>query len=138
MKQIVIISHKTMSKGMTETIKFFAGDIENLHYICAYENGENEFPLNQLVGLLKKFDELDQVVLLTDLLGGSVNQTCSQLIKDYHVKVITGVNLALALSIVLDPSDQLTDDKIFELIEEAKGQMVYMNNYNGDNESDDE
>lgn len=138
MKQIVIISHKTMSKGMTETIKFFAGDIENLHYICAYENGENEFPLNQLVGLLKKFDELDQVFLLTDLLGGSVNQTCSQLIKDYHVNVITGVNLALALSIVLDPSDQLTDDKIFELIEEAKGQMVYMNNYNGDNESDDE
>ncbi|MCT6889272.1 MAG: PTS N-acetylglucosamine transporter subunit IIBC [Lactobacillus sp.] len=138
MKQIVIISHKTMSKGMTETIKFFAGDIENLHYICAYENDENEFPLNQLVGLLKKFDELDQVFLLTDLLGGSVNQTCSQLIKDYHVKVITGVNLALALSIVLDPSDQLTDDKIFELIEEAKGQMVYMNNYNGDNESDDE
>ncbi len=138
MKQIVIISHKTMSKGMTETIKFFAGDIENLHYICAYENGKNEFPLNQLVGLLKKFDELDQVFLLTDLLGGSVNQTCSQLIKDYHVKVITGVNLALALSIVLDPSDQLTDDKIFELIEEAKGQMVYMNNYNGDNESDDE
>lgn len=138
MKQIVIISHKTMSKGMTETIKFFAGDIENLHYICAYENGENEFPLNQLVGLLKKFDELDQVFLLTDLLGGSVNQTCSQLIKDYHVKVITGVNLALALSIVLDPSDQLTDDKIFELIEEAKGQMVYMNNYNGYNESDDE
>ena len=127
-----------MSKGMTETIKFFAGDIGNLHYICAYENGENEFPLNQLVGLLKKFDELDQVFLLTDLLGGSVNQTCSQLIKDYHVKVITGVNLALALSIVLDPSDQLTDDKIFELIEEAKGQMVYMNNYNGDNESDDE
>lgn len=138
MKQIVIISHKTMSKGMTETIKFFAGDIENLHYICAYENDENEFPLNQLVGLLKKFDELDQVFLLTDLLGGSVNQTCSQLIKDYHVKVITGVNLALALSIVLDPSDQLTDDKIFELIEEAKDQMVYMNNYNGDNESDDE
>lgn len=138
MKQIVIISHKTMSKGMTETIKFFAGDIGNLHYICAYENDENEFPLNQLVGLLKKFDELDQVFLLTDLLGGSVNQTCSQLIKDYHVKVITGVNLALALSIVLDPSDQLTDDKIFELIEEAKGQMVYMNNYNGDNESDDE
>lgn len=138
MKQIVIISHKTMSKGMTETIKFFAGDIENLHYICAYENGENEFPLNQLVGLLKKFDELDQVFLLTDLLGGSVNQTCSQLIKDYHVRVITGVNLALALSIVLDPSDQLTDDKIFELIEEAKGQMVYMNNYNGDNELDDE
>lgn len=138
MKQIVIISHKTMSKGMTETIKFFAGDIENLHYICAYENGENEFPLNQLVGLLKKFDELDQVFLLTDLLGGSVNQTCSQLIKDYHVRVITGVNLALALSIVLDPSDQLTDDKISELIEEAKGQMVYMNNYNGDNELDDE
>lgn len=138
MKQIVIISHKTMAQGMAETIKFFAGDIENLHSICAYQNGQNEFPTEELTTLIDSFNQNDQVFILTDLLGGSVNQNCAQLIKKKNVKVITGMNLALALSIVLDPSDQLPEHTIINLVEQAKNQMIYMNDYDGDNESDDE
>lgn len=138
MKQIVIISHKTMAQGMAKTIKFFSGNIQNLHFICAYQNGENEFPLGELTKLMGSFNSQDQVFLLTDLLGGSVNQNCTQLIKDGHVNVITGVNLALALSIVLDPSDQLSNKTINELINQAKNQMIFMNDYNGVSGSDDE
>ncbi|CAM3157263.1 PTS system, mannose-specific IIA component [Lactobacillus bombicola] len=138
MKQIIIISHKTMSQGMVETIKFFAGNIQNLHFICAYENEENEFPIDKLIKLIDGFNSQDQVFLLTDLLGGSVNQNCTQLINERHVNVITGINLAIALSIVLDTGDYLSNEKISELIKEAKSQMIYMNNYIDNNESDDE
>ena len=71
-------------------------------------------------------------------MGGSVNQNCSQLIKRKNINVITGVNLALVLSIILDPSKQLKKQKIQELIAQAKNQIVYMNDYNSENESDDE
>ncbi|RHW50895.1 PTS N-acetylglucosamine transporter subunit IIBC [Lactobacillus bombicola] len=138
MKQIIIISHKTMAQGMVETIKFFAGNIQNLHFICAYENEENEFPIDKLIELIDSFNSQDQVFLLTDLLGGSVNQNCTQLINERHVNVITGINLAIALSIILDTSDYLSNEKISELIKQAKSQMIYMNNYNDNNESDDE
>lgn len=138
MKQIVIISHKTLAKGMAETVKFFAGDIKNIHYLCAYEDGKNEFPIQELTKLISGFSEQDQVFLLTDLLGGSVNQNCSQLIKRENINVITGVNLALVLSITLDSSKQLKKPKIQELIAQAKNQIVYMNEYNGGYESDDE
>ena len=138
MKQIVIISHKTLARGMAETVKLFAGNIENIHYLCAYEDGKNEFPIQELTKLISDFSEQDQVFLLTDLLGGSVNQNCSQLIKRENVNVITGVNLALVLSIILDPSKQLKKQKIQELIAQAKNQIVYMNDYNSENESDDE
>lgn len=138
MKQIIIISHKTMAQGMVETIKFFTGNVQNLHFICAYENGENEFPIDKLVKLIDSFNSQDQIFLLTDLLGGSVNQNCTQLINKRHVNVITGINLTIALSIVLDTSDYLSNEEISELIKQAKSQMIYMNNYNDSNESDDE
>ncbi|PXY82469.1 PTS sugar transporter subunit IIA [Lactobacillus melliventris] len=138
MKQIVIISHKTLARGMAETVKFFAGNIENIHYLCAYEDGKNEFPIRELTNLINSFNEQDQVFLLTDLLGGSVNQNCSQLIKRKNINVITGVNLALVLSITLDPSNKLKKQKIQELIAQAKNQIVYMNDYESGNESDDE
>lgn len=138
MKQIVIISHKTMAQGMAETIRFFAGDITNLHYLCAYENGKNAFPADELAATIASFNDQDQIFLLTDLLGGSVNQNCTQLIKNKQVNVITGVNLALALSIVLQPEDRLSEQEINKLVSEAKTQMVYMNDYNGNDEADDE
>lgn len=138
MKQIVIISHKAMAQGMAETIKFFAGDIQNLHFICAYQNGENEFPIRRLTKLIESFNSQDQIFLLTDLLGGSVNQNCTQLIKDWRVNVITGINLALTLSIALDPSEQLSNKTINKLVNQAKNQMIFMNDYNDNNESDDE
>lgn len=138
MKQIVIISHKTMAQGMADTINFFAGNITNLHYICAYRNDKNNFPIKELTNLIATFEPQEQIFLLTDLLGGSVNQNCTQLIKNPRINVITGANLALALSIVLDPSDHLSAKKIVTLVNEAKEQMIYMNDYASENEADDE
>lgn len=138
MKQIVIITHRTMAKGMTETIKFFAGNVKNLHYICAYEDNSNEFPIKQVNKLLDTFHSQDQIFILTDLLGGSVNQHCAELMHNRGVNVITGINLALALSIVLEPNDHLSEQRINELIDQAKKQMVFMNDYDGENEDDDE
>ncbi len=46
--------------------------------------------------------------------------------------------MALVLSITLDSSKQLKKQKIQELIAQAKNQIVYMNEYNGGYESDDE
>ncbi|MEB3363252.1 hypothetical protein SDC49_04515 [Lactobacillus sp. R2/2] len=60
------------------------------------------------------------------------------MIKRKNINVITGVNLALVLSITLDPSNQLKKQKIQELIAQAKNQIVYMNDYESGNESDDE
>lgn len=138
MKQVVIITHKTMAKGMSETVEFFAGKISNLHYICAYVDDKNSFPTKELMALLKTFKPNDQIFLLTDLLGGSVNQHCAQFIKDHHVNVITGINLTLVLSIVLDPAETLSDEKINELVSQARTQMIYMNDYTVADNSDDE
>ena len=138
MKQIIIITHKTMAKGLTETVQFFAGKVKNLHYICAYMNSKNEFQINELTSLIKTFKPNDQIFLLTDLLGGSVNQHCSQLIKDHHINVITGINLGLVLSIVLSPVDTLNDEEINKLVNKARTQMIYMNDYNDSNNDDDE
>lgn len=137
MKRIILISHKEFAKGIKSTLEFFAGKNPNLYAIDAYENGENNFPKKQLEDLINSFDANDEVFILTDLLGGSVNQNCSQLMSD-RVHVITGINLPFGLTLLLDTSEHLTDDEIEKMISKAASQIIYMNNYNKVANTDDE
>ncbi|MDN6255976.1 MAG: hypothetical protein L0J43_12560, partial [Tetragenococcus koreensis] len=76
----------------------------------------------------------DEIIILTDLLGGSVNQHTLRYIKD-DVFLITGFNLALAVSILLEPDERLTIEKLSTLIGQSQDQMVLMNTYKAKNDS---
>ena len=66
----------------------------------------------------------DEVVVLTDALGGSVNQRFSRFASD-RIHVIAGVNLPLAMAVALaGPDEQLDFDA---LVDEARQQIIYVN-----------
>lgn len=137
MKRIILISHKGFAEGIKSTLEFFAGKNSNLYAISAYENGENTFPKEKLNELINSFGAKDEVFILTDLLGGSVNQNCSQFMSE-SVHVITGINLPFALTLLLDTNEHLTDDEIEHMIKKSVSQIIYMNTYNKVTGLDDE
>ena len=76
--------------------------------------------------LLDSFPEDDDVVVLVDLLGGSV---CNEFIKltgrrPFHL--IAGLNLGLLMQFVFAP-EELTKDMIEEIIGNARASIVYVN-----------
>ena len=97
------------------------------------EDGDSEIT-NKLENLLDSFPKEDEVVVLVDLLGGSV---CNEFIKltgrrPFHL--IAGLNLGLLMQFVFT-SEELTKEKINEIIGEARQSIVYVNDLV---ESDDE
>ena len=77
--------------------------------------------------LFASFDPDDEVIVLTDLMGGSVYQKFFPYMND-HVHVICGMNLPLAMSFLLASEDQtLTQESVDAIIEECKKQIVYVN-----------
>ena len=132
MSQFIIATHSYLADGYKHSIKFFNTEVKNIHFINAYTEEKNNF-VEELEKLLNEFKD-EQVIILTDLPGGSVNKESASLIKQYNCNVISGINLSLVLELVLSSDEVLTDETIRSAVEQARSQIVFMNDLlKGDN-----
>ena len=135
MRRFVIASHQEFALGLRKTVEFLSGK-ENIYAISAYVDNT---PLEKSIkDVFSEFDKDDEVVILTDMLQGSVNQKFYPYISE-HVHLICGVNVPCAMALTLHPDDEeLTADDIREIVEESRSQIIYVNEYkNQPNESDE-
>ncbi|WP_250228393.1 PTS sugar transporter subunit IIA [Anaeropeptidivorans aminofermentans] len=126
MNKIILASHSNLAKGMYDTLKFFDAAIdERVFYICAYEDGlDFEQVLTEKISAINEKD----ILIFTDIMGGSVNQAAVKLSQIYPVHVVAGMNLPLILSIIFS-GKIIHEDNIEEHISLSKEQILYMNGY---------
>lgn len=119
-------SHGKMASGMVQGLKIIAGTFPNLMVIDAYVDG------HEYGDSFKKAKEIidanldDEFIIMTDLLGGSVNTELMPLINE-RVHLIAGANLAVLLTIVTSNQEENTKDLINRTIKEAREAIVYCN-----------
>lgn len=121
MKKILIATHATYAAGIRAAAELILGPQPGITTICAYTEG---------VILEKALEEYfdacmpdEEVVVLTDIYGGSVNQACMKYMERPGVHLLTGVNLALLLQVIT------TEDmeELQEAVNEAREQISYVN-----------
>ena len=136
MNRFIIATHSTLAEGFWNALKFFNQDIDNVEFLnCYVETNEVE---KELRVRLEQYPD-DKLIVLTDIAGGSVNQTASKLMKEYSFHLITGINLGLLLELVFT-GDELSDEMIAASVSQAQSQMIYMNRAaasEADDDSDD-
>ena len=125
MRKIVVASHSLLAQGFKDTLEFLTGKSDAVNAVCAYVNDNGEGLDAAVEAALSGTDE---VVVLTDALGGSVNQRFSRL--------IAGVNLPLAMTVALARPDEKLD--FDALVDEARQQIVYVNGASSAECEDDE
>lgn len=135
MRKILIASHSNMANGMKDTLEFLTS-MDNIYAISGYID---KTPIKEQISIFQKtLDKDDEVIILSDMQGGSVTQEFCFITND-HIHLICGVNLPLALAFVLHPQDEkLTKEKIQSIIEEAQKQIIYMNEFSVEDEEGDE
>ena len=81
MKRILVTaSHERMAEGLKDTLNFVSGGVQETVALAAYVDNR---PVNEAVDeLMNGFDPEDEVVVLTDLTAGSVNQQFSVTAQD--------------------------------------------------------
>lgn len=126
--KIILVSHGKLAKGMKNTVEMIAGDQDNLEAYEAYKNGTSD---DSFIGDIK--NSLDKVgdqkaVIITDVLGGSVNNEMTQLLKDHqNLTVLTGMNLPLVITLVTTADSGLTQESIEEAINEGQKGVLSIN-----------
>lgn len=127
MVKVIIASHHKLADGMGDTLKYLVPSLTDIETISAYLDNE---PIDSAVeAALGRYQDTEDVVVFTDLLGGSVNQEFVRQLKP-NVHVIAGMNLPIIMTLLLQLENQpLSEELITQSIEEAKNQIIYVNQF---------
>ena len=138
MIRFIFASHHKLAYGLKDTVDFLTGATKTIYDINAYLDDETKDIDTVVAELFASFDDEDEVVVLVDMMGGSVYQKFYPYMSD-KVHVICGMNLPMALSFVLAPEDEhLTSEAVEEMLMECKNQLVYVNKLAASVDEDDE
>ena len=124
-RKYLIATHATMAAGIRETLGILAGDTSNISVINAFT--EDKDPKSTIEAFLAETPEEDELIVMTDLMAGSVNQMFMPHLSRKNFHVVTGVNLPVVLQLVMNFDDVMTEDYILETIEQAKSEIQYVN-----------
>ena len=125
-KRIVIATHAMFSEGIASSLKMIFGDAVPVECITAYVDLSVDYQ-DKLEKIVSEHDyEKAELVVLTDILGGSVNNEFMGLLDKYDFHLITGINLALLVEVITCPAEDLTAN-LPSIVEHAREHIVLCN-----------
>lgn len=123
MNQIILATHGGMSAGVHNTVEMILGDMPNLYHVATLRD-ETESVTEAVERIISGFKPEDPVYILTDIMGGSVNNEMMRLsAKHPGITVICGMNMALVLGIASE-TEALSRDGLENLIRQSREQMA--------------
>lgn len=115
MNKILFASHGHLASGIQSSLELIVGKRSNVRFIDAYVDEDDDFE-NQVDAFIDQCDPSDHIVLVSDLLGGSVNNVFLRYCNHPNTTVVSGMCLPLALQLVLEngPLDRSTVDTMVQ------------------------
>lgn len=121
--KLLLGSHGRMASGIKSSLQVLVGtDAEKITVIDAYTEGVNID--KELEEFFSALDDSEEVLMLSDLYGGSVNQKMYLYLERPNTYLIAGVNLALVVELLL--KEELDKETILDVIDQAKNAMVFV------------
>lgn len=106
-KRIVIATHGEFSKGIHSSVQMIFGSASPIECITAYVDPDIDYPSLFRRTVADHDYRKAELIVLTDVLGGSVNNEFIRLLDEYPFHLITGLNLPCLLELVTCPGDEL-------------------------------
>ena len=124
-RKFLVATHGTLAAGFKSSLDIIIGSAEHVFLLQAYVDEQTTVE-GQLQKILAQVNESDELVVFTDILGGSITNQILQHLRP-NVYVVSGVNLPLVMDIMLADSATPIEEVISTAIENAKEQMVFVN-----------
>ncbi|HAK33721.1 MAG TPA: PTS fructose transporter subunit IIA [Pantoea sp.] len=130
MREIYIATHGRYAEGIVSGLNLLLGEDHGVTPLCAYCGD-----IGSTAELAARFEEMaaraaaqgNELVLFTDMSGGSVNNTAVQMLIKYpHAHVISGANLIMLMEFCMS-EHSTTVLRLHDAIAAATEAMQYMN-----------
>ncbi|MEO3403625.1 hypothetical protein AAFN85_06960 [Mucilaginibacter sp. CAU 1740] len=125
-RKFLIATHGRLAGGVKSSLDIITGAMDSIFLIEAYVD-ENRSIEDDIKAVVDQVGDNDELIVFSDIMGGSVTNQILQYARQSNVHVVSGFNLPLVIEIVLADTDTPAQEVIAEAIENAKQQMVYVN-----------
>lgn len=138
MRRFLIATHTHFAQGISECIELLSGEHENVEVLCLYVDGNDDAEA-LLASRVEALPEGDELIICTDILGGSVNNECLRLIqRTCGVFLITNTNLPLLLQLLFMPEGGDTAQLIRGIVTADETRVTFCNDLLSDEDDEEE
>lgn len=127
MRKLLVATHGRFASGIMETFKLIMGESDEISEISEYV--EPGFDMQkEAEKKIHELNEEDELIIVADIMGGSIANTFSSYIQSEKIHIITGLNLPLLIGLAQDlDSDISTDELIENAIQMGKEGIIDLN-----------
>lgn len=138
MRQFIIASHAHFAAGINESVSLLSGERDNVRTLSMYVDGNNDLAA-AAVKMLDETPEGDDLVVCTDLFGGSVNNEFTAIVQRRpNTYLVTNMNLPLLIQLLFADETRDTAEVIREICAVDDTRVKFVNDLVDDTEDDDE
>lgn len=100
-KFVLIITHGDFGKGLLSGAEVIIGKQKNVHPVGLNLGDNIEVVKKEVEKIIKeKLQEDKEIIIVVDLFGGSPFNIALSMMKEYDVKVITGINMPMLIELL--------------------------------------
>ena len=120
--EYLIATHSYMASGLRDAVEVLSGKKQKIAVINAYIDSDNfEIELEKTLQTIQS----QNIIVLTDLLSGSVNQALMRYKGDKRLYLAAGVNLPFALALLETDAEADPEARLRSCVKQAREQMVF-------------
>ena len=145
MVRFLIATHGFLADGFKSSINVLMGEeiADKIDTINAFIEGGTNNPKAEIEKYCSELKQDDDLIIITDLMYGSVNQFALPYAENNNIHIISGANFPLICEIIskLTFGSEEVEDKasvINEAIEKAREQIIYAKNLDSKEEDNEE
>lgn len=138
MRRYVIASHAHFAQGIKESVELLAGAREDVVSLSMFVDGRDDIAA-EATRIVEETPEEDELVICTDLFGGSVNNEFTKVLQRRpNTYLVANMNLPLLIQLLFgDPAEPI-DSTIREIVAADDTRVKFINDLisDGDEEED--
>ena len=138
MRQYIFASHAHFATGIKESTELLSGARDNVHALSMYVDG-NEDLTKEAAAILDGFAADDEVVVCTDLFGGSVNNEFTKIVQTRpNTYLVANMNLPLLIQLLFSDQEAPADQVIREILAADDTRVKFVNDLLTDADDEEE
>jgi fructoselysine and glucoselysine-specific PTS system IIA component len=120
--QIILASHGKFASGILNSLQLICGDNQSVMAIDCYV--EETFDLSKTISKTMEQYQQDEVVVVTDIFGGSVNNEFLRYLGQPNFYLISGLNLPLLIELVTHINSKKPMSEIINMVLNSSKEMI--------------
>lgn len=125
MRHIIVATHGRFAEGILDSVRLIMGEHGEVRPFCAFLEQDVNLD-DQVDALLSEIPADDEILVIADLMGGSV---CNEFIRRLErpgLYILAGLNLAMLLEVIAN-GDLPIGEVVNNAVELSRESIVYCN-----------